>query len=578
MSWSLISEIGLEYAPSGGPSGDVQLSYPAVAERGKDGRYLIVDEIGLEKSVNSRVECRTLLVDADHSIIYDTASQGIDDGYGCFADDGLIALLRRSKWELTVVEEKGSLVDKIDVSYFSKRSPRIATWTRNKTYLIAFVDDIFKVDLVELDSRGRMLWYLPVDRSVLGLPGSLQLLPNNRILIADAFYHVAMELDRDGSVTWEFGERGNPAAAHCLANPKAATQLPDGRRLIADTRNHRILSLGVDCNPDQILPSRGDWCCPSSVRMLPGGNYLVCDGGNARVIELAPNGDAVWQYGRPFVTTRRFSFPRSVEVNAQGAILVADTGNNRVVEVATGKIFERESPAQSGLFWPRCARRLKSGSVLIADGRNSRIVEVTPQGEIARQLYHLELAGGTALKDPHDVRLLDNGHLLVADSSLDLVVETDWSGLVYWVIGGDGKVELDDPHSAQLLADDTVLISDPGHDRILRVDREGRIVQQLDHVYFDSGCHRFSLPKYAEVSRDGIMTIVDTGNNRVFALAASGDPIWVLTTVPDSPISFLHQPRWAHLINQNEVLIADHLHNRVLHLEYRENHSEPNRR
>ena len=134
VSWSLISEIGLEYAPSGGSSGDVQLNYPAFAERGKDGRYLIVDEIGLEKSVSSRVECRTLLVDADHSIIYDTASQGIDDGYGCIVDDGLIALLRRSKWELTVVEEKGSLVDKIDVSYFSKWSPRIVTWTRNKTW------------------------------------------------------------------------------------------------------------------------------------------------------------------------------------------------------------------------------------------------------------------------------------------------------------------------------------------------------------------------------------------------------------------------------------------------------------
>jgi len=44
-----------------------------------------------------------------------------------------------------------------------------------------------------------------------------------------------------------------------------------------------------------------------------------------------------------------------------------------------------------------------------------------------------------------------------------------------------------------------------------------------------------------------------------------------LSGVPDSPISTLDQPRWAHLLAANEVLICDHYNHRILHLRYERN-------
>src|SRR5207253_3508742 len=101
---------------------------------------------------------------------------------------------------------------------------------------------------------------------------------------------------------------------------------------------------------------------------------------------------------------------------------------------------------QQELFWPRCARRLDGGAVLIADGRNSRVVEVTADGQISKTLERLDFAGGVALADPHDVRLLPNGHLLIVDAAINLAVEADWQGKVYFAFGTPKGPELDDPH------------------------------------------------------------------------------------------------------------------------------------
>jgi hypothetical protein len=64
---------------------------------------------------------------------------------------------------------------------------------------------------------------------------------------------------------------------------------------------------------------------------------------------------------------------------------------------------------------------------------------------------------------------------------------------------------------------------------------------------------------------------VDTANNRVLAANADGQLVWLLSAVPDSPISTLDQPRWAHLLARNEVLICDHYNHRILHLRYERN-------
>src|SRR5690606_66207 len=127
--------------------------------------------------------------------------------------------------------------------------------------------------------------------------------------------------------------------------------LHNGGRLMADTRNHRVLSVSThDGGARPIaLPDSG-LCDPTYAEELPDGNVLVCDTGNGRVIELNREGQIVWDYGDAIAARRHLSYPRSVELTGADRYLVADTGHNRIVEFAAGGVEERPFRAEFPLF------------------------------------------------------------------------------------------------------------------------------------------------------------------------------------------------------------------------------------
>jgi hypothetical protein len=71
-----------------------------------------------------------------------------------------------------------------------------------------------------------------------------------------------------------------------------------------------------------------------------------------------------------------------------------------------------------------------------------------------------------------------------------------------------------------------------------------------------------------EVTPSGTMVIADTGHNRILAATLEGDFLWELSTIPGSLQPLLNQPRWVRLIGENEVVICDHFHHRILHLRH----------
>jgi len=62
------------------------------------------------------------------------------------------------------------------------------------------------------------------------------------------------------------------------------------------------------------------------------------------------------------------------------------------------------------------------------------------------------------------------------------------------------------------------------------------------------------------------MVIADTGHNRILAATMTGRLIWEISSLPESPLPLLNQPRWVKLINRYEVVICDHFHHRILHV------------
>ena len=570
MDFALVDEVGISYGPletatRGGRSRSPGLRYPVFAARAADGTTVVADELAIGKSLPLRAWYRTLRLDPYGAVLADSAEWGDDDAYGFLASESL-AILRVTQWQLVLLSPAGERVSTLDLSRLSKRMPLIASPTPQGTFLVAFADDTFAVDVVEIDATGSLLWYLPhVDR--LGYPGSVQLLRNGNLLVADEFCHVVVELARDGSVVQQVGRWRDPGRrGNRLSSPRAACEARDGAWLIADTRNDRVLKVATDGKVEELPHPAEGLSSPTFAVELSDGNLLVCDAGNRRVVEYDDGGEIAVQFGEPPAQRRWFSFPRSVETLEDGGLLVADTAHDRVVVVENGGLEPWPLERSAQLFWPRCARMLPSGTLLVADGRNGRVVEVAPSGEMLRQLDRLQLDGGQPLGDPHDVRLLPNGHLLIADAPLGLVVETDWHGRVFRTIGGAGAAELADPHSAQLLENGVVLVCDSGNDRLLWVGADGEGVVELRALRSGSGWLRFSGPRYAEVSSSGVLVVADTGNNRVLAATESGELLWELASIPGTQLPFLNQPRWARLTPAGEVLVCDHCHHRVLRL------------
>lgn len=567
MTWELIREHGIQYVSLPDSRRQQQLCCPSYAARAMDGTYVIAEEWFLP--VPYCFECRTRRVDADHRIVFDSTAIGIDDGHGCLMDDGCIAIVRRTHWELVIVSPQGEIVDRLGLRACSKRLPRYARWTDKGTFIVVFNNRSFDLDIVEIDRQGRLLWYLPPAVRSIGIASSVQLLDSDRFLVSDSFRHYATEIDRDGNIVWQFGEPENPSGQeHRLSSPNSASCLADGQRLIADTRNHRILSVYPDGRARSItLPDSG-LCDPNYADVLPNGHYLVCDAGNERVIQLDQQGGIVWEYGDSIAERRHLSYPRSVDLIGHNRYLVADTGNNRIVEFPDGKAEARPLCAGFDLFWPRCVRLLPSGMLLIADARNGRIVEITPDGHVVNEMCSIRSDQRSALADPHDVWLLPNGHLLVCDSSHDLILEVDWSGTVHRIIGDSGDVKLKDPHSAQQLEDGSVIISDTGNHRVLMVGTDGKCLRSFSVLRNGDSILRLHQPRYVEAGEDGTLVITDTGQNRILGCTITGQLLWEFSRVPGSKLTQLDQPRWAKLVNTDEIVVCDHFHHRILHVKW----------
>lgn len=565
--WKAVGEIGITTEPSGGNPNAARLTWPVRAESLEGHGLLVTDEQPLESNVPFRIQCRTLIISPSGETLFDSSALGAHDAFGCRMDDDHFAILRRTCWKILVFRFPNELVFQIDLTRISNHLPRILTFTPDNTFLLTCLSTSHRLDLVELDRNGRAIWFLPRNQNVVGVPGSMQLLANNNILVADEYRHVVQEIKRDGSQILRWGEWAVPSSGpKNLSNPKWAKELENGALIIADAHNHRLVRIESDGSSRTIAPEDRSLLCPSFVIQENNGAYTVCDAANRCVLTVEPSGCSKVRVGNPVIKANEFSFPRSVQFLGSGRYLVADTARNRVGVFEGGKFLEIPVNGERPLFWPRAARLTSGGSVVIADGRNSRVLEVSMDGQVIHELREILWNGQRiSLKDPHDVRLMEPTGVLVVDSSLDLVFESAWDGTTNWVIGLDG-VGLNDPHSAQHTPDGQVIISDSGNHRILFVNPDTGQYSELNTVKNGKVITRFDYPRYAEMSDDGTLVVVDSGNNRVILCGRNGEMYDEIDHINNSPFPSFEYPRWAHILGEKEVLVTDHFHHRIVHL------------
>ena len=210
----------------------------------------------------------------------------------------------------------------------------------------------------------------------------LAMLPNGNVMFTTTGPKV-VEMTPEKEIVWSF-ESKPTGTNKGRVEVHAFQRLPDGRTMIAESGNRRIIEvdrageivkevpLTVD-HPDAHRDTR-------LARKLADGHYLVCHEGDGKVREYDDAGKVVWSYALDLGGR-----PRAPGHGTEGH------GN---------EVFG--------------ALRLPTGNTLIATGNGNRVIEVRPDGEVVWTLGHDELPG-IRLAWVTTLQVLPGGNIIVGN-------------------------------------------------------------------------------------------------------------------------------------------------------------------
>jgi outer membrane protein assembly factor BamB len=243
--------------------------------------------------------------------------------------------------------------------------------------------------LLIVSPRKRILW------SAGGLrgPDDAFFTPGGRSIITnEEFNDTLTELSlRTKRVVWRYGHAGIAGSGPGYLNtPDDAYRLANGRTVVADIRNCRIVELtpakrvarvlGGSCVHD---PPRG-FASPNGDTPLRGGGLLVTEIGGW-IDRLDRRGRLVWSFRAPV------AYPSDAQLLPSGNVLVTSFTNPGKIVICTPR--GRVLWSFGGLNKPSLAIRLPNGLIAANDDYNDRVIVIDPQrNRIVWQYGHTGVA------------------------------------------------------------------------------------------------------------------------------------------------------------------------------------------
>jgi hypothetical protein len=273
------------------------------------------------------------------------------------------------------------------------------------------------------------------------------------------------------------------------------------------------------------------------------GNTLIADQFNNRVIEVAPSGEIVWQFGNgpsdvtstsPVGVNDALRVGENTLVSASGAppgsepLCPSGCADNRVMLIdQRGRIiwqYGRFGVTGSGhdeLNTPVQATLTPMHTVLITDQANQRVIEVSHDKKVLWQYGITGVAGAGIghLNSPDSAELLENGNILIADQSNNRAIEVTRSHKIVATFSAGGTVSA--VAFASRLPNGDTLITDSNNSRVVEVDPHDQIVWSY-MTATQPGGNPSPLPSRAFRLDDGETLISDQFNHRVLAVAPTG--------------------------------------------------------
>ncbi|HEX8940400.1 MAG TPA: PQQ-binding-like beta-propeller repeat protein, partial [Candidatus Limnocylindrales bacterium] len=272
---------------------------------------------------------------------------------------------------------------------------------------------------------------------------------------------------------------------------------------------------------------------PYRVGPAAGGDLLIADRGNGRLLIVDPAGHVLWRFpvAGSLPPGQRFSADDAF-IAPDGRTIVANEEDHQVVvriDIATHRIvwtygrYDRPGPGAGLLHTPDDAYPLPGGDVLVADIRDCRVVSLDPAGAIDRQL-----GDGRCRHDPPFELAAPNGDTPLPDGD---VLVTEIRGSRVDRIGPQGQLRFDVhvpvayPSDAQLAPNGDIVVadfSDPG--AVVCVDQAGRLVWRYAPRRAPG---RLAYPSLALPLPDGTILVTDDEGGRVLQVdPATGRILW----------------------------------------------------
>lgn len=287
---------------------------------------------------------------------------------------------------------------------------------------------------------------------------------------------------------------------------------------------------------------------PRELAVAPGGNRVIADAGNNRIVILDRDGNFVTAFGAVCRLNEgeaggctdpdgagplnlgdgQFNEPWGVAVDQAGQIYVSDTWNGRVqVFDSEGRFLRKwgvfnttngELGDANALFGPRGIAVDNEGNVLVADTGNKRIIKFAPDGQPLQQIGGGGVVGGR-FEEPVGVAVSpQDGSVYVADTWNQRIqkLTPTLEFLAEWAAPGWESQEIFNKPYLAVASNGDLYTTDPQLYRVVVYGADGQI--KASFGTFGTGANNFDLPTGIAVDTEtNVVLVADANNNRIQA-------------------------------------------------------------
>lgn len=286
--------------------------------------------------------------------------------------------------------------------------------------------------------------------------------PAYKVLAADRSTGKVAIVNEKGEVEWEMANKHDVHDLHMLDNGNILTHTSPTNVVEIDPKKKEVV-WKYEAKQKEGYKGRIEI---HAFQRLEGGNTMVAESGNSRIVEVDKDGKIVKEIALKVAKSDPHRDTRMVRKLASGNYLVCHEGEGAVKEYdGKGEVvweykLDLNGRKASGGHGPEGhgtavygAVRLDNGNTLIAGGNNNRVIEVDPKGKIVWQVDQKDLEGIT-LAWVTTLQVLPNGNVIIgnchATEKNPQLIEVNRKKEVVWQFK-DFKTFGDNLASAQVL-------------------------------------------------------------------------------------------------------------------------------